>query len=689
MIYDKATFLKTNTLIHEEEIRKVSFGENGKLFATGGERSVRLWDLNSSELITSFQVPAGCNLIAFIEDDDTLLIAFENLSIMYWDITNNVAHGEPIVWIKELVEESSPWYSSRVPTMVAFRAERNLLAIIYQEGDIILRTIDGEQMHLLENDSGPYQYELHGNLYSKPAVSTVAFGSTLENNLLVVAYAKGTVIVFDTDSGERRGSLDQINAHRITCSPNGRTLAIATPGCVDLFDLITLKPMHRLRYNTQLLTQMIAFTPDSLRLLTFGSGQINVWEPTVPLQHDTEGIPSDTVSYSVVVENREPDKEDAIPITAMAYMRDAPQVICAKEDQTVHIYDISSEPRSQELFTHRLTRRITSLHFDDDSSLLTDISGGRVTSRKIILDAQGSWVASNNLYEYNKTLHQGVLQIVVSVKHESLLIRDVRMATLWNLATPNATNYVARVESQYESTWFSPASNEDFLIRIDDGIVTLYEWKSLTQIRSVRLNPHEDLPVSFGSVICVWRRRYFAKVKWLRSGFFGLRESQDLPYKAVLPLSTPASAAEPNTKEDENTVSPVLKFERLKTIAEGVIGFYNGRLVFIDLEHWVCSIDITPSESTPSTTTTAARSAPIETRIARHFFIPDEWMSLHGIMMEVRPSGDVIVAKRNDLAVIHRGLEFSDKKAISGGSRLVDISVRSVPRRPSDKRITT
>ncbi|KAI0517179.1 hypothetical protein F5B22DRAFT_605202 [Xylaria bambusicola] len=689
LIYDRATFLKTNTFIHEEGIRKVAFSQNGKLFATGGEESVRLWDLNSSELITSFQVPARCILIAFIEDDETLLIAYENLSIMYWDITKNVAYGEPIVWIKVLVEEGSPWHSGRIPTMVAFRAEHNLLAIIYQEGDIILRTIDGEQMHMLENDSGPYQHELNGDLYIKPAVSTVAFGSTLENNLLVVAYAKGTVVVFDTDSGELRGSLDQIKAHEIACSPDGRTLAIAAPGCVDIFDLVTLELIHRLQYgNSKPLPRIIAFTPDGLRLLTSGSGQIEVWEPTVPLRRDLESEPNATVSHSVVVEHRGPEREDVIPITAIAYMKDAPQVIYAKEDQTVHIYNISSEPRSQELFTHRLTRRITSLHFDDDSCLLTDISGGRVTSRKLILEAQGKWVASETLYEFNKTVHLGVLQIVVSAKHERLLIRDYDKATLWNIATPNATNYLARVESQYTSTWFSSATNEDFLVRIDDGIVTFYEWKSLTQIRSVGLKLHEDWPVSFGSVICVWRRRHFAKVKWLRSGFFGLRDSRDLPYKAVLPLSTPTAAAEPEAKEeDEDQINPVLNLERLKTIAEGIIGFYNGRIVFIDPDHWVCSIDITPSELTPSTATTAARSSPIQTRIARHFFIPDEWMSLHGIMMEVRPSGDVVVAKRHDLAIIHRGLEFSDKKAISGGSRLVDNSVRSVPRRSSDKQI--
>ncbi|KAI1425810.1 hypothetical protein F5Y12DRAFT_347836 [Xylaria sp. FL1777] len=685
VIYDNATFLQTNTLVHQEYIWSISFSEDGRLFATGGAKTVRVWDLNSSEQVTSFRVPARCMSMAFIEENETLLVAAANNSIIYWDITNNVSRGEPIDWTEDLLEDA-PRIRGRVPTIAAVSTEQNLVAIIYKGEDILLWTLDGEQIYdMYEKDNGSYRYESTKVANGSTTVGAVAFGSTLQNNLLVAAYLDGDVVVFDTDSGERRGSLDQINAQTIACSPDGRTLATAdSQGNVDLFDLRTLKHIYRLGYDSDAVTtKKLAFTSDGLRLLNIRGGQFGVWDPTVLLRQESDDEISDAVPHSAVAENVESDAGEAVTITAMACMRDASEVICGKEDGTVHIYNISSEPRSRELFTQTENFAITVLHFDDDSSILTCAdTGGRVTSRRLIRETQGGWAPGEIIFY--KTCQSSIRQLIASAKHNRLLISTVSLDALWSLAVPSAADHVACVEGSWKPRWLVPPASEDLLVRVDDnGTATFYLWESLAPIRSVRLVLHENLPINVESVIPFQQAQYFATLQSQRQGeplsnpVYHLWDYRDFFSEAEPPVSTAG--------EEKDDISPVLDFGQIDTTVVAVIGIANERAIFLDQNNWVCSVDIIPSEPAPNTT--ATRPSADGRKVVRHFFIPDDWMSaVSRVLAEVRQSGEVVFTKRKDLAVVRRGLDFKNKSVINGGRVS---SARSIPHRPVNKKHIT
>jgi hypothetical protein len=74
--------------------------------------------------------------------------------------------------------------------------------------------------------------------------------------------------------------------------------------------------------------------------------------------------------------------------------------------------------------------------------------------------------------------------------------------------------------------------------------------------------------------------------------------------------------------------------------------------VFLDRDLWVCSVDV-------------EKSSPLQ--YIRHFFTPSDWYSQQkNFIMRVTPVGDVIVVKRNEIAVIRNGLEFEELVRLPG-----------------------
>ncbi|GAW25471.1 putative vegetative incompatibility protein HET-E-1 [Rosellinia necatrix] len=659
VVYDNTTMLETNTFNHQEPIWTGSFSENGKLFASGGTKTVRVWNLDSSEQIISCKIPAMCMSMAFIEYDDILLIATNNNLVIYWDIPNNTLKGEAIDWTIDLLD-TEPQLQARRPTMAAFSTEQNLLAIAYKGEDIILWTPDGNRIYdMYEKGNGSYRSERAPTVLGKVSVLAFAFGSTIGSNLLAVAYADGDVVIYDTDSGECRGSLVEVNAQTMACSPDGRILATAdSRGNIDLFNLQTLKFMHRVRLDIEAIgVKKISFMPDNLRLLSIGGKQFTVWDSTMLFQQDPKDSIIDNGAYSALAQppEREPvelerSPED-VPITAMVCMRETTGVIYGKDDGSVRMYSTPSQPHGQELFIQTKNRAITVIHFDDDSDILTcGDTTGRVTSRKLIRKSQNDWISGEIIFD--KTGQSSISQVIASAKHDRVLVSTVASDAVWSLAATSATRCIACVEGSPKQRWLTSAMNEDLLVRFSTGIATIYQWASLTPIGSVELVLGENVPLRFESIVLFQHPQYFASIhvfesdRWPSTRVYHLWDLRDLTSKA---------------QTENGTISPVLYFWRYKL--DRVIGVVDERAVFMTSDNWFCSVRIVPHgrEST------------------QHFFVPGDWMrSRHEIPPELRPSGEVVIAKRTDVVIIRRGFEVRNNKDISSGRHVPN--TWSIPR---------
>ena len=78
-----------------------------------------------------------------------------------------------------------------------------------------------------------------------------------------------------------------------------------------------------------------------------------------------------------------------------------------------------------------------------------------------------------------------------------------------------------------------------------------------------------------------------------------------------------------------------------------MIGSYGQRLVFLHSSGWVCSADVDTLDVNS---------------YVRHFFIPTDWLTTSDdLMIEVTQRGDVIFVKRDEVAVIKRALDSTER----------------------------
>jgi hypothetical protein len=94
-------------------------------------------------------------------------------------------------------------------------------------------------------------------------------------------------------------------------------------------------------------------------------------------------------------------------------------------------------------------------------------------------------------------------------------------------------------------------------------------------------------------------------------------------------------------EEDWHTVGKIIMH---------LIGAYGSKLLFLDKNRWVCSIDVDQNDFKS---------------YIRHFPIPSDWQSQQRkLRMGVTSTGDILFVRVDEMAVISRGLEFEESVAI-------------------------
>jgi hypothetical protein len=85
-----------------------------------------------------------------------------------------------------------------------------------------------------------------------------------------------------------------------------------------------------------------------------------------------------------------------------------------------------------------------------------------------------------------------------------------------------------------------------------------------------------------------------------------------------------------------------------------IIAITGTRLLFLDTDLWICSLNIETFAS--------------DLQVKRHFFIPSDWPPpTEEMQFQLSSNNDCVFVKKNELAVIKRGLDFSETITLSKG----------------------
>lgn len=644
-IYHETTCQEARILHSHELVRILQFGETGKFIASAGVKSVQVWDATSWQQLTKFDIPHQCLSLAFTDEDQLLLAALKSNQLMIWDLT--ICHlRESVDWTRDI--EGQRAHAFRRPTSAAFSIELGLLAVVYRGQDILLWDLERDAL-----------YETYGKETGARSVSgkvtnatvwSLVFSTAPAATLLAAAYSDGDLVLFDTSESIVK-EMTLANAQILACSPNGRTLASGdSSGNIKLFDFETLKLLYRIG-SEEYGIKSLAFSGDSNRLLDIRGSQCRVWDPTVLVRQDVDEENSDTVSISTVAHEVELDSpDDLILITALASAENGDAIFCGKEDGSVCLYETKSGRQEQILFSHAEGVSVVSLLFDDSSHTLTSAdSSSRVMTHKLIHQHKG-WEASDPFFD--KRTGIAVDQLLSNEGHTHLLVSSAKVDSLYSVgASESKIVKTLTWNERGRYRWGTHPSNLDQIVLIMDNTLHLYEWETLQRLTGTEgiLLEGAILPeLAIRSITPCFNGTIIATT----FADFGGRNAKS---KLLLWSSS-------DFTEKVEMAAPIPKFQYLADEVEFLIGAYGQRLIFLHSSGWVCSTD---SETF---------------NVIRHFFIPADWLSTNiNLMIEVTRNGDILFVKRDEVAVIKRGLETSEQGQYNAPAKRPSLAVPTDP----------
>lgn len=623
IVYHEMTCQEAQVLQHGEPVKVLKFAETGQILASSGTKLVCLWDTFSWQELWKFSITSLCMSMAFTDSDRLLLGALKNNELMIWDLTSG-ALRDSADWTQDL--EGQRAHAFRRPTAAEFCMDQSLLAVIYRGQDILLWDLERDAMYATFAKETP-----DGEKLTNTTVTSLAFSNAPDANLLAVAYWDGDLLLFDTSDGSIK-ERTLANAQILVSSPNGRTLATGgSAGTIQLFDFETLKLLYRISSDDYGI-KSLAFSGDSHRLLDIRGSQCRVWDPMALARQDADEETSDTVSVSTTPQEiKLNNPEDVILITALASHESGEIFFCGKEDGSVWVYESRSGRQTERLFGHAEGVSIVSLCYENKFLSSTDSSSRVMTHR--LLRQEKSWEAGEPIFDHRAGTAVG--QLLSNKGHTRMLICTATTDTLCSITSEGCgiLEVIPRKE-QGPYRWANHPTNSDHLILMLNNVAHLHTWKTLERITDEQgiLLEGSKIPTSaIRSITACFNGAVLA---------ITFAESSPGHSKSKLLLFCTADFT-PHSKR----AASIPKYQYLADHVEFLIGAHGQRLVFLHSSGWVCS----------------AEAETLKDHLVRHFFIPADWLSNSGLMIEVTRNGDIIFVKRNEVAVIKRGLENSER----------------------------
>ncbi|KAH9887153.1 WD40-repeat-containing domain protein [Xylariomycetidae sp. FL2044] len=649
-IYDQSTYQQIEIFHTEEPVMYLALGESRKFVASAGTKSLKVWSIESSALVSWIPIPARCISLTFFNDDSFLLAALRNNELIYWDLLNKTQ--EAVRWTTD--PDISDPLDSLMPTTASINNEHSLLAIAYRAYDILVWNF-GEEM-LLDH----YCRETGSRIGADPSklrkstVLALAFSSAPDSSSLVAGYADGKLVLYDIEVGGVRHAVPDVNAQTLCSSPDGQTLATGDRGgTIRIFDLESLRFLYRISFDAEFIAvRSLIFTAESHRLLDIRGRQCRIWEPPALLRQEADDAHGDALSVSAAPQEVEfQDPMNFVYITAMASGQSGDWVLCGKDDGSVHLYGVTMGVHMQHLFSHAVP--ITTILFDDRAGIMvTADQSSRVVCHRLIIHPRSKWHLDMIMDSH---VGGAIRQVVGNQDLSKILVSTVEEDILLQLGN-NMTQQPVRLSWPQGRRWFAwmthPAASHEKLVYLTEGVAVAYTWESLSRL--------EDESISFERLPSTSSTSDDLRIRPLTPSDYFITISEDLIRRHTETQLWPSSALQ----HVSNQATPVSAFGQVAHEVEHVLGVFSQRLVFFHTSGWVCSIPLPPS-------------SPAAADMTRHFFIPADWHSLNSkAMIDVTQQGDVIFARRSELAVIRRGFEL-ERKSLGGRSHSSSSSLES------------
>ena len=635
-LYPRDSTEPSYTLSHGERVLILVLSDDDLYLASSGPRTIRVWDIRTQTQIWSFNVQHRPLTLSFADDNTCLVAVTSGSYTVTWDLQSDESEEEVWRWAGSFHEATGEAKPVQPPGKAILSEDCTVLAVSYRGKPIYLFDMKMESMIGSCNTSSA---KPKGSQY---VVDGMVFNPNPEINVLVASYGDGGLAVFDQWTADLCYQTQDVFAHTLACSPDGRMLITGSArGTIQLFEFSGARGTNlTLTYRINALEdgiRGIAFSSDSLRFADIRGSQCRIWEPSVLVANDfDEGSQSD-LSQAVTLNPRSfgmlegPAEAD---ITAMCLHPSGQYLFYAKQDGTVSYFDIPRAAHGGVLYQHAQNIRISCIAYCEQAALLiTGDESSRILATQIRSTSSGCEPISTVI----DTRSDGpVLALLVNHSGTRLLAQARNSTRIWTMSGLR-TDRKIDLRSSDDTTFLNHPLHPDSLLSIGPNHTAAYAWDD---------SKKNDTGITAAQATHVSTSPDVAHLNTAQKYVAVLSASHDSaeknhPYELniwdVSQISTNGDFPDPIALPD---------FEPISAKMRQIIHVDKSLLIFLDKGLWICTVDIT-------------QWIAHKQGAKRHFFLLSEWKgSTHNFLIEYIPiRREFAVVRKHDVLVIRRGLD--------------------------------
>ncbi|KXH53289.1 hypothetical protein CSAL01_01937 [Colletotrichum salicis] len=330
-----------------------------------------------------------------------------------------------------------------------------------------------------------------------PQIIDVVFNPAVESGLMAVAYQDGDIIVIHFDESRwHQVGLVSLHSRVLASSPDGMILAAGdTEGEVSLFVFDSLQLINRLECLEETVVGII-FSSNTLRLYDVRGRSCNVWEPSILVRQnatdDTSSDQDDIADESYPQRSVTRPFDEAKFVTVLTPMGDDKHVFCGREDESVSIHDVRTGQKVVEFKCHSASIRV--VEWNPKLGLLVNVDtstrciGIRISPR---LRNHNPWYQQDIVF--NARASSSVSQAIIEPNGVAVLFSTQRGEELWQKQSPSEPFSSSQLSSE-TSQWMQHPTDKSLLLLLEKSTVRPFRWDDLKSSISASFCPHDSPP---------------------------------------------------------------------------------------------------------------------------------------------------------------------------------------------------
>ncbi|RAL10543.1 NACHT and WD domain protein [Aspergillus homomorphus CBS 101889] len=615
---------------HGERVNLLRISSDNIYLVASGSQKVRIWELRNLREVRAIDVQDPPLSLVFSPDNTSLVAATEGNDAITWHIQEHPQ--EPSIWSWTDVFNHD---LAEPPDRALLSDDGTFLAVTYGPGPIYLLQVNSDRLvacFCRDTFAG-----------GQHAVAALAFRSGPGYELLIASYTDGELVIYDRWTTEPTYRAAVVFAQHLACSPDGRFLVTGDPqGFIKIFRFTgTQETGLTLIYEVESLvdTMMgIAISRDNLRFADIRTSQCRIWEPEVFISRQLEAVSGSVPSKAVKLFDDNAEWLEGVQgskITAMCLHSNGRYAFYGTADGSIWYYDIEKAIQREVLFSHPTNSKITCIALCEQASALASADeSGQIMIHSYVCKATAT-KCSPGVFLHGLIHKETVRSMVFNTPGTRLALQGSRSVRVWRMQ--GADTYV-RLE-------LDPTESEGLVL----GTHTNPHYFLAANPRRCHVVAWDDRPDLIAeAILAKTNHKKKGSLKKPPPNYFtsvGKRYDESENRQVSTFLAWEIDHLAPPHRDSHEAV----QLHGLETVLSNVlqvISVFGNLLVFVDMDFWVCTLDI-------------KRWNQKRTLAWRHFVLPGEWKGSdpYFLIHFVTPRREFVLAKGHEILLMRRGLD--------------------------------